>query len=100
MVEGRYKCAVILDEEAVLAVGVYIDLNPVAAKIAEVAATSEYTSNRGLRRVTRQRLPPVPPLRHRRYVTTFQHLGSRSEGAAQFGWIARPYTPAAETNRR
>ena len=34
----------ILDEEALLSVGVYIDLNPVAAKIAEAPETSEYTS--------------------------------------------------------
>ena len=34
----------ILDEEALLAVGVYIDLNPVAAGIAETPEASEYTS--------------------------------------------------------
>ena len=34
----------ILDEEALLAVGVYIDLNPVAAKVAKVPEASEYTS--------------------------------------------------------
>ena len=42
--QGRYKSVAILDEEALLAVGVYIDLNPVAAKVAEVPETSEYTS--------------------------------------------------------
>ena len=34
----------ILDEEALLATSTYIDLNPVAAKIAEVPETSEHTS--------------------------------------------------------
>jgi hypothetical protein len=34
----------VLDEEALLAVSTYIDLNPVAAKIAEVPETSNYTS--------------------------------------------------------
>ena len=34
----------ILDEEALLAVGVYIDLNPVAAGIDETPEASEYTS--------------------------------------------------------
>jgi hypothetical protein len=34
----------ILDDAALLAVGVYIDLNPVAAKIADVPETSEHTS--------------------------------------------------------
>ena len=42
--QGRYKSVAILDEEALLAVGVYIDLNPVAAKVAKVPETSEYTS--------------------------------------------------------
>ncbi len=34
----------VLDEEALLAVCAYIDLNPVAAGIAEVPETSEHTS--------------------------------------------------------
>jgi hypothetical protein len=42
--QGRYKSVAILDEEALLAVGVYIDLNPVAAGVAKVPETSEYTS--------------------------------------------------------
>ena len=42
--QGRYKSVAILDEEALLAVGVYIDLNPVAAKVAKVPEASEYTS--------------------------------------------------------
>ncbi len=42
--EGRFKSVAVLDEEALLAIGVYIDLNPVAAKIAETPETSDFTS--------------------------------------------------------
>jgi hypothetical protein len=42
--EGRFKSVAVLDEEALLTIGVYIDLNPVAAKIAETPETSDYTS--------------------------------------------------------
>ena len=42
--QSRFQSVAILDEEALLAVGVYIDLNPVAAGIAETPEASEYTS--------------------------------------------------------
>ena len=42
--EGRFKSVAILDEESLLAVSAYIDLNPVAAGIAEVPEASEHTS--------------------------------------------------------
>ena len=42
--EGRCKSVAILDDGAILAVGAYIDLNPVAAGIAEAPETSKYTS--------------------------------------------------------
>jgi hypothetical protein len=42
--EGRFKSIAILDEEALLATCVYIDLNPVAAGIAQVPESSEHTS--------------------------------------------------------
>ncbi len=42
--EGRFKSVAVLDEEALLAICAYIDLNPVAAGIAEVPETSKYTS--------------------------------------------------------
>lgn len=44
--EGRYKSIAILDEEALLATCVYVDLNPVAAGIAETPESSSYTSIR------------------------------------------------------
>jgi hypothetical protein len=42
--EGRFKSVAILDEESLLAVCAYIDLNPVAAGIAEIPEASEHTS--------------------------------------------------------
>ena len=42
--ESRFKSVAILDEGALLATSTYIDLNPVAAKIAEVPETTEHTS--------------------------------------------------------
>jgi len=42
--EGRFKSVVILDEESLLATCAYIDLNPVAAGIAEVPEASDHTS--------------------------------------------------------
>ena len=44
--EGRFKSIAILDEEALLATCVYIDLNPVAAGIAATPETSRHTSVR------------------------------------------------------
>jgi len=41
--EGRFKSIAILDEESLLAVSAYIDLNPVAAKSAATPEQSEYT---------------------------------------------------------
>ena len=42
--EGRFKSVAILDEAALLATCAYIDLNPVAAGIAELPETSAHTS--------------------------------------------------------
>jgi hypothetical protein len=42
--EGRFKSIAVIGEEALLTIGIYIDLNPVAAKIAETPETSDYTS--------------------------------------------------------
>ena len=42
--EGRFKSIAILDEAALLATCAYIDLNPVAAGIAELPETSAPTS--------------------------------------------------------
>jgi len=42
--EGRFKSIAVLDEEALLTICTYIDLNPVAAGIAEVPESSAHTS--------------------------------------------------------
>jgi len=42
--EGRYKSIAILDEEALLTVCAYIDLNPVAAGIVSLPEESPHTS--------------------------------------------------------
>jgi REP element-mobilizing transposase RayT len=42
--EGRFKSVAILDEESLLAACAYIDLNPVAAGIAETPEASPHTS--------------------------------------------------------
>ena len=44
--EGRFKSVAILDEESLLATCAYVDLNPVAAGIAEVPKASAHTSGR------------------------------------------------------
>lgn len=42
--QGRFKLQRILDEAALLACGVYIDLNPIRARLAETPETSWFTS--------------------------------------------------------
>ena len=42
--ESRFESVAVLDEEGLLAISVYIDLNPVAAQVAKIPETSEHTS--------------------------------------------------------
>ena len=42
--EGRFKSIAILDEESLVSVCAYIDLNPVAAGVAATPEASEHTS--------------------------------------------------------
>lgn len=42
--EGRYKSIALLDEQSLLAVSAYIDLNPVAAGIAQMPESSPFTA--------------------------------------------------------
>ena len=59
--ESRFKSVAILDEEALLAISVYIDLNPVAAKVAETPETSDYTSHQFNNDSSMSRLKVRPP---------------------------------------
>ena len=44
--QGRFKAVRLLDEEAILACSVYVDLNPIRASIAESIENSRYTSGK------------------------------------------------------
>jgi hypothetical protein len=44
--QGRFKAVRLLDEEAILACAVYVDLNPIRAAIAESIENSHFTSGR------------------------------------------------------
>jgi len=77
--QGRFKSVAILDEESLLAISTDIDLNPVAARIAETPEASDYTSalfaDRSL-------------------------LSSTRAAAARSGCLASPVGLALEANHR
>jgi len=59
--EGRFKCQKLLDEAAILACSVYVDLNPVRAGMAETPEASAHTSayERIQGRQSRQKASPT-----------------------------------------
>jgi putative transposase len=56
--EGRFKSQALLDERALLACMVYVDLNPIRAGIAETPETSDYTSLQARIRAYAERIQP------------------------------------------
>jgi REP element-mobilizing transposase RayT len=103
--EGRFKCQALLDEAAVLACSVYVDLNPIRAGVAATPEDSQYTS--AYERIAARQAEPVPDARtpeaaaHATVPATSPPAASTalsydaaSEGAA--GWLA----PIADDDAR
>ena len=85
--EGRFKSIGILDDESLLATCAYIDLNPVAARIAEMPEASPHTSI-----ATPRKRPGSGPNRH---------LKAAKQGIVAGRRIGRPgRTNLALPNRR
>ncbi len=58
--EGRFKSQALLDEQALLTVMAYVDLNPIRAGLAETIDTSEFTSGRQRLRELVSAAAPAP----------------------------------------
>jgi hypothetical protein len=62
--EGRFKCQPLLDEAALAACSVYVDLNPIRAGIANTPESSEFTSAH--ERIHSAEPRAVPPMKGRK----------------------------------
>lgn len=57
--KGHFKCQALLDEQAILAAMVYVDLNPIRAQMAQTPEDSEHTS-------VAERIAQLKSARHRK----------------------------------
>jgi REP element-mobilizing transposase RayT len=76
--EARYKAQPLLDETAIAACMVYVDLNPIRAAVAQTPETSEFTSLHD-RIVDRQSVAPAPSAAAR---------DTHTEHGPKAGWLA------------
>ncbi len=84
--EARYKSIAILDDEALLATCAYIDLNPVAAGIADAPEASEHTSIK--QRIDHARKSGVLETVQRAAAAASSAAGSTIEGDIEQGhWL-------------
>ena len=97
--EGRFKSQALLDDAAVLACAVYVDLNPVRAALVEKPEQGEYTSAYDRILALRERRRRERRAR-RRGRASRRHVERRVPvGAARDGWLCpmRPEGPSRKT---
>jgi REP element-mobilizing transposase RayT len=91
--EGRFKSVAILDEESLLAVCTYIDLNPIAAGLVEVPEASPHTS-------IKQRVENVQAQGRTADLEAAQKGSVAGSRAAVGGWKSRSGCARSRTGAR